>query len=299
MPIQTKNCWQEAFPELMGPKSEAKSASCNAKQFSAILTIVRLSFLSWAARVACFSTLCGLARAETLDLRPVADTTLIETQPDNNMGAQPFFSVGTTQNYPRVRGLMQFDITALPAGAIINGVTLTLEMVKQPRDGYNSSTIGLHRMLQGWGEGNKLNADPNSPGLGAPATAAEATWNARLFGSKLWATPGGAAGVDYSADVSSSLDVYGTGDSPYTFASDTALIGDIAYWQAHPELNYGWMIKALDEDVNFTARRYASREDGDFAPLLHIDYTVVPEPNLGTLLSVGTLVLFGIKRSKR
>jgi hypothetical protein len=279
----------------MGPPFAAKSASCNSGSFSAILALVRLSFLCGAARAAFVFAFCGLAQADTLDLRPVTDTTLIETQPDNNMGGQVFFSAGTTQNYPRVRGLVRFDVAGLPAGAIINEATLTLEMVKQPRDGYNSSTIGLQRMLQGWGEGNKRNIDPNSPGLGSPATAGEATWNARAFGSQLWATPGGAAGIDYAVNVSSSLDVYGTGDSPYTFPTDTGLTEDVAFWQSHPELNHGWMIKALDEDVNFTARRYASREDPDFAPILHIDYTVVPEPELQALFGLGTLLLLGMR----
>src|SRR3954469_14687626 len=143
------------------------------------------------------SSACPAAWAETLDLHPVADTTLIETQPNNNNGGQLFFSAGTTQNYPRVRGLVRFDLSALPAGAVINSVTLTLEMTKQPRDGYNSSTLGMHRMLQAWGEGDKVMADPLSPGLGAPATAGEATWNDRLFGSQPWAAPGGAPGQDY------------------------------------------------------------------------------------------------------
>jgi hypothetical protein len=280
----------------MAPASGEKSASCNSGPISAILAFVRLFFLRWATRVFCFSALGGLAQAETLDLRPVADTTLIETQPDNNMGGQVFFSAGTTQNYPRVRGLVRFDVSGLPAGSIINEVTLTLEMVRQPRDGYNSSTIGLQRMLQGWGEGNKANIDPNSPGLGSPATAGEATWNARAFGSQLWAAPGGAAGTDYSSSISSALDVYGTGDSPYTFPTDTGLTEDVAFWQAHPGLNYGWMIKALDEDVNFTARRYASREDPDFAPILHVDYTVVPEPSIQGLLGLASIVVLRLKR---
>ena len=293
-----KSSWLEAVLGSTALLFEAKSASCNLGPVSAILGSVRLFDLSWAARVVCFSTLCGLAQAETLDLRPVADTTLIETQPDNNMGGQLFFAAGTTQNYPRVRGLVQFDIAGLPVGAIVNAVTLTIEMVKQPRDGYNSTTIGLHRMLQSWGEGTKVSPDPNSPGMGAQATAGEATWNARLFGSQLWATPGGAAGTDFAGSASSSIDVYGTGDSPYTFSSESGLIDDIVYWQAHPELNYGWMLKSVDEDVNFTARRYASREDADFAPFLHIDYTVVPEPRLGALFGLATVCFFGLRRRR-
>jgi hypothetical protein len=239
-----------------------------------------------------FSSLAATAPADTLDLHPVADTTLIETQPDNNNGGQFFFTAGTTQNYPRVRGLVRFDVSALPSGAVINSVTLTLEMTKQPRDGYNSSTLGMHRMLQAWGEGDKTMADPLSPGLGAPATEGEATWNERMFGLHAWAAPGGAPGLDYADAVSSSVNVYGTGDSPFTFSSETGTVDDVALWQRDPNSNFGWMLKAEDEDINFTARRYASRENADFAPNLHIDYTVVPEPAWYALAGTALLGFF-------
>ena len=228
--------------------------------------------------------------ADTAVLRSVADTTLIQTQPDNNNGGQAFANAGTSQNYTLTRGLFRFDASSIPANAVVNSVSLTLEVVRQPRDGFNPSLFGLHRMMVSWGEGTKTQVDENNPGLGEPASAGEATWNARFFGSQLWASPGGAPGIDFAAGSSTVMNVYGTGDSPYTFPSEDALVGDVQYWLAHPDANFGWMLKAENEDDNFTARRFASREDpNDFGPVLQVDYTVVPEPALYAI--AGTALL--------
>lgn len=246
-----------------------------------------------------FSALGGNSQAATIGLYAVADTTLIEPQPDHNNGGQEFLNAGITQNYTRMHGLMRFDLSALPANAVIENVTLTLEVVGQPRDGFNAGVFGLYRMLKPWGEGNKVAQDDLSPGLGAPATAGEATWNDRfaLMGQP-WGAPGGAAGIDYVADVSSTLTVYGLGDSPYNFPSETTLIEDVQLWVDNPSANHGWMLKALSEEENFTARRFATRESGDFGPYLQIEYSVVPEPRLPALLGVGTAVLLYFRRRR-
>ena len=55
-------------------------------------------------------------RAETISLQPIADTTLIEAAPDNNLSGSTFFNVGTAGNGKRNRGLILFDVTsAIPA----------------------------------------------------------------------------------------------------------------------------------------------------------------------------------------
>lgn len=282
----------------MAPRSAGKLGSCKRARKLVRITLVRSSLFNWAARVICFSSLFTLCRAETLGLYPVGDTTLIEPQPNYNNGGQLWLNAGTTQNYPRMRGLLQFDTSALPANAIIENVTLTLEVVGQPRDGFNTGVFGLHRMLTSWGEGTKVAAEEGSPGLGAPATAGEATWNDRFALMNMpWAAPGGLAGVDFSSAISSTIDVYGTGDSPYTFPSETGLIEDVQYWVQHPELNHGWMLKDLSEAENFTARRFATRES-DFAPLLQIEYSIVPEPQVHALAGLGLSVLLCLRRKR-
>jgi hypothetical protein len=245
-------------------------------------------------------SLAAVSWADSVILTSVADTTLIETEPNNNLGGQLFANSGTTQNYTRNHALFRFDLAGLlPPNATITGVSLALEVTQQPRDGYTPSQFSLHRVLRSWGEGNKTAAEGNSPGLGAPATLGEVTWLQRFaFTSETWGLPGGEAGVDYEPAASSSTYIYGTGDSPYTFPSETAMVQDAQYWLDHPESNFGWMLITDSESDNFTARRFGSHEDPDHTPLLFVDFVVVPEPNSWALWAVGLTVAFGAVRGR-
>jgi hypothetical protein len=236
------------------------------------------------------------ARGQSISLQPVADTTLIETAPNNNLGGAGFANSGTTQNFTRNRALFRFDVAGtLPPGSTISGVDLFLEVTRQPIDGYAPSEFTLNRMLVSWGEGVKVSADPRSPGQGAPAGMGEATWNDRFAGMGMpWSVAGGAVGVDFSATASASQTIYGVGNSPYTFGSSAQMIADIQEWLVHPESNFGWMLMTREESTNFTARRFGSREDLVNAPTLVIQFTPAPEP--GTLtLGLAGLVMLGLR----
>jgi len=50
-------------------------------------------------------------QADSAVLTSVADTTLIETAPDYNLGGALIVNAGTTQNFTRNRGLFRFDPT--------------------------------------------------------------------------------------------------------------------------------------------------------------------------------------------
>src|SRR2546427_6017298 len=106
--------------------------------------------------------LCGVpcvSLADSVTLHPVADTTLYETTPNNNLGANTDFIAGTTagnagQPY-RNRALLRFDVSGqIPTGAAITSATLTLLVVKTPSVPANSA-FNLHRLLVSWGEGSK------------------------------------------------------------------------------------------------------------------------------------------------
>ena len=204
------------------------------------------------------------ARADSVILRPSADTMLHEYFPDNNLGAQVHFNAGTTQNGPRTHGLVQFDISgALPAGATINSVSLTLEVVGQSVDGDAPSNFGLHRMLVGWGEGL---GSGNPPFLGRAALPGEANWTHRFAQSPLmWAAPGGMAGVDFIAAFSSDTFVYGVNLSPYVFGSTTMLVSDVQGWLDRPDSNFGWMLLTQSESEIFSARRFGSRQTSQWS----------------------------------
>lgn len=220
----------------------------------------------------------SLARVSggSVTLIPVADTTLISTVPDNNNGRQPFFNAGITQNGTTNHGVLRFDLAGqIHAGAKILSADLVVEVTRQPKDGYSPGAFELHRLLQPWGEGDKTFSDPRSPGLGAPTATNEATWVFRFaYTTNVWAIPGGAAGIDYIPEISSSETIYNVGDSPYRFGSTPRMVADVQSWLDDPATNFGWLLKTTDELTRFTARRFGSREDPDTAPKLIIEFTV-------------------------
>ena len=246
-----------------------------------------------AALLACPFLALGL----TVELRPVADTTLIETSPNNNMGGQYFFNAGTTGIDTRNRGLLMFDLTgAIPRNSVVESVDLLIEVVGSPTAGLGEfSLFELHRVLVPWGEGDKTQSF--SPGLGEPASPGEATWNSPAHGTaQTWGEPGGLAGVDYEADPSA-LTFVGFEDL-YEFESTPALIEDVQSWVDDPGNNFGWMLMTDAENTRYSARRFGSSEDFISAPILTVQYRPVPEPST-MILGLAGLAMLGFFRQGR
>lgn len=215
---------------------------------------------------------------ESLQIRPSADTTLLESAPDFNMGAEWHVASGTTGTMglvTRNRALIRFSLDALPPQAVIQSVTFTLHVTGLPgRDGGGgpiSSVFGLHRVLKSWGEGNKLGF------RGEFATAGEATWNHRSAPSpdvplgEPWSQPGMAPGPDFATQPSASQLIAGT--NRYVFPSSSALIADVQLWRTNPAANAGWLLLSDAETRQKTARRFGSREDAKYPPILTIEYS--------------------------
>lgn len=217
------------------------------------------------------------AFGESISLQPSADTTLFEVAPDNALGGADFFNAGTAANSSRNRALLFFNFTGLiPEGAQITSVLLSMDVVRQPIADPVSSLFSLRRVLSSWGEGSTYQEDPLSPGKGGPAQIGDATWNYRSYNDTAWSSPGGAVGVDFSTEISSTTIVYGLGDL-VMFENTPQLVSDVEFWVEHPELNFGWMLNTETEAQRRTARSFASRESG-YGPTLIIDFVVVPEP---------------------
>lgn len=224
--------------------------------------------------------------AEVVYLRPSADTTLLQAFPYNNFGGNEYFNSGTTQNYTKNRGLMKFNVAGvLPPNAKITSVTLTVAVVGEPVDGNNPATFALHRMLRDWGEGTGSGHPPQQSGLGRLAITNEATWGDRFASTtNLWAIEGGEWNIDFSTNVSGETFVYGTDFSPYTFENTTAMVADVQAWLNQPQINFGWLMISQAEESNFGARRFASREDTNRAPVLEVTY-FIPLINQITVVS--------------
>lgn len=214
-------------------------------------------------------------RADSVTLTPVADTTLVETAPDNNLGAQTFLEVGvieTSGTFERLRGLVRFDLSQIPTNAVISNATLRVTVVLNSTNRFPESPE-LHRMLQPWTEGNKSGGTDEASILGAPATDGESTWNHRQYPSLAWASPGGSNGVDFVNRASGTIFVYST--SNYTFSS-SLLATDVRQWVTNAASNFGWMLKStIENNLTFgAARRFGSREDASNAPVLTVIYGI-------------------------
>ncbi len=152
-----------------------------------VISVFLMTLLPWAVG------------AVTVSLNPVADTFIISSAPDNNAGGTSGFTAGKDGSFGIRRGLVQFNLGAIPAGSTITSAVLRLTVINVPGAPVNS-TFDLHRLQNGWNEGNKSGGFPGNSG--APATSGEATWNSRLRGIAPWASPGGLQDASGSASAS-------------------------------------------------------------------------------------------------
>lgn len=218
----------------------------------------------------CLLATCAGAVGAVLDnsLVPVADTCLIETAPDNNMGGATYFNAGSNMHGSRNRGLIQFDVSQIPSGSIITSAVISVSVVGTPTDGPTASVFEFHRMLRSWGEGSELPLD--GAGRGAAATTNEATWNDRFaFANAPWLNPGGEPDVDFSSDITTATTI---SDENYYSFPESQTATDVQFWLDNPGQNFGWMMKTEDESVTSSARRFGTREDPSNTPLLDVSF---------------------------
>jgi len=199
----------------------------------------------------------------------------VNTATTNNIIAG---TLGSAAGFEVRRGLLQFDLTVIPPGAVINSVTVRLTAIIKIPSGAQNSTFDLRRMLAPWSE-------------------SQVTWNQRLAGTG-WANPGALDPTDSAPGASSSVLVRGLG--AYTFPSTPALVADVQGWVTDPQSNFGWMLHSEAEAVPKTARHFATREYPvtNSVPQLIINYTVpsisiVAQPESQTT-TVGSDVTFSV-----
>jgi hypothetical protein len=244
---------------------------------------VRINILPWFAGVLAALAVGPVALAESVSLTPVADTTLFQFIPTNNLGGTVNLLGGTTMNGARNRPLLRFDLSSIPAGATITNVTLTLTDLSGGT--FPASNFQLHRLLVDWGEGTKTGNQ------GQSAETGEATWNSRFHNTTAWSAPGGGAGTDYATAVSGATLVSpALGTNVYQFQSTAALVADAQMWLNTPAANFGWILISDGEGAAQTSRRFASSENtAGLAPVLCVEFTAVPEPGKTALLIVSAL----------
>lgn len=246
-------------------------------------------------------------RSNTIAIGASKDNSIFENFPTNSAGGTAGIYVGGTATRSPRRGLVAFDVAgSVPAGATITSAQLTLYLALGSG---NSVVIELHKLLADWGEGT-AGSDLDSVhfgGAGFQASAGDATWNQRFFGSTNWTNPG--ADGDFNATASGAafiglpnIDV--ANPTPFSWFSTASLVSDVQSWLDDPATNFGWILINTGEAVQGSARAFFSRSatldtagfplQHDVHPALTITYSLdVPEPALGGLLAIAALFAAG------
>jgi len=184
----------------------------------------------------------------TIHLQASRDNSLWE-EGDLSSGAGERLFAGRTNLGGRRRCLLRFDVSAIPPGAVIEEVRLTLRVSNSAPAPRN---VGVHRVLADWGEAGSNAGEPG--GGGAPAQPGDATWTHAFFPDVPW-TPGGAF-------VGAASAVAGVGQFGIAEWSGGGLVDDVGAWVAGLAPNHGWILVG-DEAAPGTAKRFDSRENAN------------------------------------
>ena len=228
------------------------------------------------------------ASGEIVILNPNQDNS-IYSETNNSNATGGLFAGRNNQGNLR-RSLLEFDLSSIPSGAIVNSVSLDLIQTKHGAAS-SAESFDLHRLLKAWGEGTS-----NGTGQGGPSTPGDATWNFSQFSTTTpvsWTLPGG----DFAA-TSGTASIGIADNIAYTFSSQPGMVTDVQNWLSTPASNFGWILKAANETINRDARSFGSRESAVNTPKLTVNFTAVPEP--GSLFLLGVTALVGSAyRSRR
>lgn len=232
-----------------------------------------------------------ILQAEEVTLEPSKDNTIYEEDVLSNGAGIRLLSgkTGESGEFSWRRALIQFDVSsAIPSGAVIESVTLSLNVSKvPPGEATASRAFKLHLMMSDWGEGTSDALD--AEGRGAVATNGDATWLNAFHPSTPWTFAGADGDFVFTASASTLISGLGV----YTWSSE-GLVADVQGWVDSPETNFGWII--LGPNVDQSARRFDSREHPTQAnrPKLAISYAVPPTHWAGYLIeSDGRTVITG------
>lgn len=207
------------------------------------------------------------ARADVITLRQgldgyvgTRDTSIMAESGELTAGGDDKFFVGRTQGRMGTlsrRALLEFDLDAVPPGATITRVSLTLRLMGFGT-GETADTIELHALSRDWGEGTV--PGPLGGARGGMAMTGDATWSHSFLDRTMWDTPGG----DFAETVSTSLTVEPASGFK-TFPSTPELVADVQRWVNKPCTNFGWILIG-DESTPGSIKLWASKEILDQGP---------------------------------
>lgn len=220
------------------------------------------------------------ARADVVTLSVTSDTHIIDgANADNNCGANGSVHGGTAGNGTTRRGLYQFDLSAIPAGAVVTSVVFDVSVVGVPA-GVTcpvgaDSTFQLHALTAGWVEGVQVGQN------GAGAAPGETTWNSRFHGSTTWTNAGG----DFDSNVLAATFVSVAQGYSWT---GSLLLATVQNWILNPTANHGLLMKSDSEGTGCSARQFGGREGGAAAALT-IGFVPPPPPDPATFTMISVV----------
>jgi hypothetical protein len=232
---------------------------------------------------------------QTYTFNPVADTSLYADITGNDLswddvsdGRGGSLWLSTTAGGVLRRSLLRFDLSAIPAGLQVVSVSLSLFESRSRGD----HDVALHRVLASWGEGQ---SNGGSAGVGATATAGDATWRWRDYGVTEWSQRGG----DFFSTASATT-LVGQQNATYTWQSTNQLVADVQGWLSDPSTSHGWILIGPEVDAQ-NAKRFDSREGllASQRPLLTVQVAAIPEATPLAMLTAGLLLLTLRQRSRQ
>jgi hypothetical protein len=231
--------------------------------FTEGIVVRKISFILFVAG-ALMHGLNTASKAATVTIGASKDSSIYSNHVDRGTGGGNALITGTNgQDAPR-RALIAFDVAgSVPAGAVIQSVTMTLTLGQLPTSPSETSLIELHRIAADWGEGTTQRQTPPNDsfggmGQGAPASDGDVTWSARFWGMTptLWNSPGG----DFAPLASTTAVIGQPLDVPYSWPSTAAAVSDVQSWLDDPSTNFGWLLLNADEASFSTFRVFYSRQ---------------------------------------
>jgi len=236
--------------------------------------------------------------ADVVTLVASKDASIFQNNPDYSNGGGPGIFSGTSGTGSPRRALIAFDMTSIPAGAIITSVQLTLTLGQIANGGPASATIGLFALTQNWGQGTTGGTATGigGTGQGYPANPGDATWNSASYSPTTptqWTTPGGGHASTTSATLFLNNNTVG---NSFTWLSTPQLVANAQGWLNDPATNFGLELINADEVSPSTLFAFYSSEwdnahfggSASQVPQLQVIYTV-PEPCTAALAFAGAL----------
>lgn len=199
----------------------------------------RFDALQWVVLVLCLA--CGGLRAQSGNATIADEATVYEEAPGTNGGGYSETCIGNIETTSTRRAFVRYALPAIPAGATIQRVVLSL-LQDRIRQGGGAATLELRRVTADWleGTGSGLGQGPCRDGADV-------------------------AGVDWATQPTVAAFVSGVGALPATNlvvvtldtdigSANDGLIGDVQAWVDNGATNFGWRLAVQEEGTPDNAR---------------------------------------------